>query len=74
MALDAVDISDNGLDVGDLVTLRAEVLGDAGGTNQVYLRFLRPAADDEGAVDTVRTGAEQTDVAPVFDAALILRD
>ena len=68
MSIDAVDANGSSLAVGDIVAIRAKVMGDAGGVGIIYLQILEPGGD------TVRTGAEQTDTLPVFDSSLCTKE
>lgn len=60
----AVDANGSALNVGDTITITAKVVGDAGGQGMIYIRFIDPTTS------AVRTGGQQSDVLPCFDANL----
>lgn len=71
----AVDGNGSSLEVGDRVAIYAEIVGDAGGNGLVYLRLFDPTTSTASApaAFTIRTGARQSDVIPVFDANLCVK-
>lgn len=65
--LESVEANGNGMEPGDLGTLRCRVIDDAGGVGMIKVQLLNPLTD------AVRSGAEPSDVL-VLDAMLFDKD
>lgn len=68
----STDYNGNELVAGDVVQIRAKVIGSAGGVGQVYLQILEPSGSP-ATWTRPRTGGAQTDVLPCFDANLVAK-